>query len=269
MYPHFDRLAGGMAAYIERESTGNGIVSQELFGRFAMDVIGAVAFGIDSRCLTEPDSTFLKMGKKFQKFSLIKFFISMILPKLSDALKLETFPMEPMNFFNGIVKRALDSRRDVTGRSGFESGQYSDFLQLMVDTQRRRSEEQDEQDDDKKGKNCAGNNGETDAMDKFEEDAEIKQDDKDKTTSGANGKALVDDKVILANSLAFFLAGFDNMEIILSLAAYHLAVHQDMQDRMRAEVEEMTTESGGKVTYDAVAKMSYMDAFINGEGGFK
>lgn len=51
---------------------------------------------------------------------------------------------------------------------------------------------------------------------------------------------------------------------MMAFMAYELAVNPEIQDRLRAEMEETNQECDGKITYEALMKMKYLDMIISG-----
>lgn len=49
----------------------------------------------------------------------------------------------------------------------------------------------------------------------------------------------------------------------MTFCTYELALNQDIQDRLREEIEEVLENHNGKVTYDAIAEMKYLDMVLN------
>ncbi|CAG9818062.1 unnamed protein product [Phaedon cochleariae] len=73
----------------------------------------------------------------------------------------------------------------------------------------------------------------------------------------------LDDIDILAQSMIFFLGGFDTVSKLLGFLCYELAINRDVQDRLRKEILDVISENDGKITYDAVMKMGYLDLVIS------
>jgi len=69
---------------------------------------------------------------------------------------------------------------------------------------------------------------------------------------------------IAAQALVFFSAGFEFVAILLSFTTLLLAVHQDIQQQVKDELDEMLAEHGGQVTYEAVQRMRHLDNVISG-----
>jgi cytochrome P450 len=74
----------------------------------------------------------------------------------------------------------------------------------------------------------------------------------------------VDD--IAAQALIFFIAGFEVVAILLSFSTLLLAVHQDIQEQVREEVDKVLAEHGGQITYEAVQSIKHLDNILSGIG---
>lgn len=51
----------------------------------------------------------------------------------------------------------------------------------------------------------------------------------------------------------------------MSFMAYELALHPDIQRRLREEILKVNKECGGKLTYEALMQMKYMDMVFSGK----
>jgi len=49
----------------------------------------------------------------------------------------------------------------------------------------------------------------------------------------------------------------------MSFFCYELALNQDIQDRLRSEIEEIVERYNGEVTYDGIKEMKYLDMVFN------
>ncbi|XP_037028307.1 probable cytochrome P450 6a13 [Bradysia coprophila] len=71
--------------------------------RFTGDVIGNVAFGLDCKCLDDPDSIFLKHSRRLStptELDLLKFLLSSSFPDLCRRLHFRSNPKEIATFFH-------------------------------------------------------------------------------------------------------------------------------------------------------------------------
>lgn len=70
---------------------------------------------------------------------------------------------------------------------------------------------------------------------------------------------------IAAQALIFFFAGFESVTTLMSFMAYELALHPEIQDRLRREIELTREECGGILNYESLMKMKYMDMIVSGK----
>jgi cytochrome P450 family 6 len=68
---------------------------------------------------------------------------------------------------------------------------------------------------------------------------------------------------VAAQSFVFFIAGFETSSTTMTFALYELSKHQELQDKVREEVNAVLAKHEGKITYEAIQEMKYMDQVIN------
>jgi cytochrome P450 family 9 len=73
-----------------------------------------------------------------------------------------------------------------------------------------------------------------------------------------------DDDDMAAQVVLFFLAGFDTASTLLCFAAHQLATHPDIQSRLQEEIDMTLDKDRGKLTYEAVQNMKYLDMVVSG-----
>nr|AHJ10930.1 cytochrome P450 6EV9 [Chironomus kiiensis] len=66
-----------------------------------------------------------------------------------------------------------------------------------------------------------------------------------------------------ANSYIFLIAGLETSSSSIMFCTYELALNQDIQDRLRNEIESVIKKHNGEVTYDAIMEMKYLDMVFN------
>lgn len=70
-----------------------------------------------------------------------------------------------------------------------------------------------------------------------------------------------------AQAFVFFVAGFETSSTTGTYCLYELAQHQDMQDKLREEINQVEKEHGG-LTYEAINEMAYLHQVVQGESIF-
>ncbi|KAF5304581.1 hypothetical protein FQA39_LY09632 [Lamprigera yunnana] len=70
------------------------------------------------------------------------------------------------------------------------------------------------------------------------------------------------DKDITAAAISFYFAGFDTTSTVLTFIAYELAVHTDVQQKLRDEIDSATKRSNGKLNYEDVMNLEYLEMVI-------
>ena len=66
---------------------------------------------------------------------------------------------------------------------------------------------------------------------------------------------------VVSNVILFMLAGFETTSNFLAYSTYVLAKHPDIQEKLRAEIDEQWQEYQ-ELDYERVSDMTYMDLFI-------
>ncbi|KAH8345439.1 hypothetical protein KR084_000553 [Drosophila pseudotakahashii] len=68
---------------------------------------------------------------------------------------------------------------------------------------------------------------------------------------------------VLAQAFVFFIAGFETSSSTMGFAIYELAKNPHIQDKVRAEVEEVLEQHDQKFTYECTKDLKYLDQVIN------
>ncbi|KAJ8683730.1 hypothetical protein QAD02_019522 [Eretmocerus hayati] len=73
------------------------------------------------------------------------------------------------------------------------------------------------------------------------------------------------DDGLIATGIVFFLGGFEPSASMMYLTLYELSKHPDIQSRLRQEILDALNETGGKITYELVMSLQYLD-MVSSEG---
>ncbi|XP_065080063.1 probable cytochrome P450 6a14 [Ochlerotatus camptorhynchus] len=91
---------------------------------------------------------------------------------------------------------------------------------------------------------------------------EIKNNGKLSNAPDSGGDGLTMNE-LAAQCFVFFAAGFETSSTTMNFCLYELALAEDIQDRLREEINEVLGENDGQLTYDALMKMDYLDRVLN------
>ncbi|RWS19025.1 cytochrome P450-like protein 7, partial [Leptotrombidium deliense] len=80
-----------------------------------------------------------------------------------------------------------------------------------------------------------------------------------KLLSTNEGSAKLSDEEIMAQSLIFFIAGYETTASLLSFSFYALALNQNIQDILHAEIRRHF-DVDKEINYDNINKMKYLNA---------
>lgn len=59
------------------------------------------------------------------------------------------------------------------------------------------------------------------------------------------------------------MTGHETSSTAVTFALYELAKNQEIQDRLRAEINKAIASNDGKITYDGVMEMKYLDLIVS------
>ncbi|GFS49391.1 cytochrome P450 3A8, partial [Nephila pilipes] len=220
---------------------GKPIDAKRMYGTFTMDIIASSAFSTKLDSHNDPDNEFVQMARKAFSRSLgFKFVLFLMAPRLVRFFRIKFFSTDVSNFFREATLQIIEQRR--------KTGQVrNDFLQLLMDTATEVSKEQKWETTDNEKDIASNYDGSDDGHQLFK---------------SVTSKKLSMDELV-AQCVIFFLAGYDTTASTLSFVTYQLALNQDVQDKLREEVDETLSANDGKLTYDAVQNMKYLDNVIS------
>jgi len=71
--------------------------------------------------------------------------------------------------------------------------------------------------------------------------------------------------LFVAQALLFLIAGYETSANTMTFALYELALHPEIQQSLRAEIMQALNKHDGKLTYDGMQEMLYLDRVVSGE----
>jgi len=69
----------------------------------------------------------------------------------------------------------------------------------------------------------------------------------------------------VAQALSFLIGSVETSASTLSFTLYQLTFHPEIQQILRAEILQVLSRYDGKLTYEGIEEMLYMDRVVSGE----
>lgn len=209
---------------------------KEMLGKYSMDTIASCAFGVNAESFTNKNSKFVEYAQSIFRQNISDAFkiILVLLPggyHIAKTFNIEiTKPIETEFFYKAVLS-SLNHRRESKVRR-------NDLVDLMLDAiQGEIKHEVDENADNQ-----------------FEKDAKLDY----------HAKKTFDELVIVSTALVFLVAGYDTTGTTLAWAVHEIAKNQEIQDKLRSEIEDVTNgDSKKELTYDDLNSMTYLDQVWN------
>lgn len=228
--------------FLDKADSKNHITVEmkDVFTRFANDVIATSAFGIECNSLDERNNEFYLMGKKatnFEGWRSLRFFGYNLSPILMKFFKIKLIDSDVSEFFRNLVKTNMASREN-------KGIVRPDMIHLLMQARKGTLKHEDSpkiKDDD----------GGFAVVEESHIGTEVQN----------KGIELSDDD-ITAQAVLFFLAGFDTISTMMCHMANELTVNPEVQDRLRAEIDQTIERCNGEINYEAIMKMKYLDTVV-------
>ncbi|XP_044728892.1 cytochrome P450 9e2-like [Chrysoperla carnea] len=225
--------------YFINEAKKNGgkplnVELKEIFTRLTNDVIATTAFGIKIDSLRDRNNDFYRMGGMVSNFSTWRWLLSNFLPHVARFFRIGLIPNEPIDYLRKIALETINIReRDNIYRP--------DMLQLLIEAKNGLLKQTDTNEEINKGFAAV-------------EESKLVQ---------TNKKIHLGEDDLAAQAFVFFLGGFETVSAGLCFAVYELALNPDIQQRLYEENEKILNENNGKLTYDVLNKMKYLDMIMS------
>ncbi|CAG2101406.1 unnamed protein product [Medioppia subpectinata] len=210
---------------------GETVDMRKYFSAFAMDVISACAYGINVESINNPNHPIVVNAKKILSVnSNLSYAVSVLLPPIARLLRLEPFDTKAIKFLDLLVKDIVNERKISTN----EGKKSSDFLQLMIDSEKNDRDFDLDNNNEKHIQKSGGN--------------------LNKNTVKALSKT-----ELTAQGFTFFIAGYDTTSASLSHVVYYLSQNKDKQQILREELNALDTD----FTYENLNQCQYLNAVID------
>uniref|UniRef100_A0AAT9UVC6 Cytochrome P450 6PZ27 n=1 Tax=Maconellicoccus hirsutus TaxID=177089 RepID=A0AAT9UVC6_MACHI len=239
------------------ETMVNGPVDvKDLLARYTTDVIGTCAFGIETHSLDNPDSEFRRMGNRIFEFRFKALLLSTIpeIPKqLIKLFNLRFIDREVEEFLMSIVENTVKYRED-------NKVSRNDFIDLLLSLKHQtmgKYQDHQEKEDLDHFLSQVGSNQSKKNIGKFSLLFHFQN-----STSNISISDMTID-LMAAQCFIFFGAGFETSSTALGFLLLELALHQDIQDKVREEINTVINNNPEGLTYEVLKEMPYVDMVIS------
>lgn len=227
------------SSYFLQKSKGTiSVDMKDVVTRFSIDVIASCAYGYECNSLIDKTNRFYVMGKTVGNFGpkrMLKFFGYFVSPSLMKFLNIPFFSKAVNEFFKSLITETMANReRDNIVRP--------DMVHLLMLAKKGKLKHEEEENGHHADAGFAAVN---------------------EHLSGNNNEEKLSENQLAAQAMVFFFAGFETISTAISFMAYELAVNPDVQDKLRNEILQVYEECDGKLTYDVVLGMKYLDMVVS------
>ncbi|KAK5641863.1 hypothetical protein RI129_010410 [Pyrocoelia pectoralis] len=230
----FNTVSDCALQFVRQFQKSHGMVevdSRDVYARFVNDSIASVAFGINvSNCGNE----FLVTTRSLQKSSLgrsLKVMGYSILPRLMAMLNIRIYPEKCLDVFTDAIKETICRRdQNVSFRM--------DMVHVLLELRQGSG---------------------------IKDDREIGEEFSvpDEVLVGRQRTVALSDEDMVAHALVFLTAGTETTSTLMCFMSHELAVNEDVQKRLRNEIDDTIRRCDGKITYEALVGMKYLDMVIS------
>ncbi|KYM96574.1 Cytochrome P450 6k1 [Cyphomyrmex costatus] len=213
MFPIMKEYSEKFANYLkEKAEIRDSIEMKDMFARYSTDVIMSTAFGIESNCIENPNNKFRTYEKKILEMNPIWVALSMFAPKIMDFFSVPFTDRQVISFYMKMFRETVEYRK------AYNIIRY-DFVNLLIQLMNRDY---------------------------------VDPDDNEEITNVSSTMNKLTMTEATAQSYVFFVAGFETSATTATYALYELAQHQDIQDKVRKEIDEILKKHETMRKYPAV-----------------
>lgn len=239
MYTIANQCADDYLAHLEEQCERSPRINIKTeFGNFTMDVIARCAFATKINAYKDPNNAFITNAYKVFNPRKLRLFLSLIFPRpFLKMIGIRSTADESANeYLFNLIRQIIDNRKTKT------DAEFNDFIQLLLEAN-NSNKDKEENDNDVH----------------FWEKEEDKIKMENFTSKGVT--KYIDKEEIMAQAWVFLIAGFETTSTLLTCAAYELALHPDIQQRLYEEILPLFKNNNG-IDLDALSQLPLLDAII-------
>nr|NP_001352311.1 cytochrome P450 9e2 [Anoplophora glabripennis] len=228
LLPQMIRCADNLTSHLSRKNQE--VVTLEIgdtFSRYVSDVIATIVFGVTVNSFTNPNNKFYELSNKISDTnSFFKTFglkLVWFVPAIKNFVKMQVFPDDAAAYFRKIVDDNIKSKKE---KDTMPPNMLHIFTEAMKNGQTRE--------------NIVDNKAESNSIDEI----------------------ALSNEDLMAQAVSFFITGLDPVASSISFTVYELAVNPEVQKRLRREIFATLKSCEGKLTYEALLDMKYLDMVV-------
>nr|XP_054923282.1 cytochrome P450 3A5-like isoform X2 [Dermacentor andersoni] len=211
---------------------------KHFYGNYSLDVIARCAFATELDSYSDNTNEFVtKTRESFSGRISPRILFSFAFPRIAKALGIQRAISDSFEYFVQICKTIIRKRQDKQER-------HDDFLQLMMDAQ-------------ESDLNAAAENVSEREDKLFNLGSEMRL-----TAPVTPNKTLTEDEAV-AQCVLFLIAGQDTVSTAIAHTLYLLAIHPEVQEKLRKEVDDCFVTNGEHPSLDAVLKLKYLHCVVS------
>ncbi|XP_016978460.1 probable cytochrome P450 6d5 [Drosophila rhopaloa] len=199
---------------------------KSLASTYAIDIIGSTIFGLDVDSFADPNNEFLTISKKINQNTIediVRGASLFLFPGLEKFFVKIGWKQESVERMRELSNRTVDLREK-------NNIVRKDLLQLLLQLRNQ---------------------------------GKISTDDSVWTAeSTKNGVKSMSKDLIAGQLFLFYAAGFETTASTISFTLYELTQNPELMEKAKEDVRRAIEKNGGKLNYDAVADMKYLEACI-------
>nr|UEN71147.1 cytochrome P450 4AV17 [Meteorus pulchricornis] len=202
-----------MDAYLNQVD-GRSINVRDISAKFALDVIGACAFGVRSNTLAEVKCEFREVGKRIFNMrwkNYLKYRVQANAPGLFNVIGGFLVDHKVTKYFLDLTRNTIENRK----KNNFNRNDFIDLLTAIKDE------------------------------------------------PNVDGGIELTDSLMAAQLFVFFIASFATSSATISNCLFELAMNPEIREKVRKEIRSKLTATNGRITYDSIENMKYLDKVIN------
>lgn len=211
---------------------------KQLFWDYALDLIAKCAFAMKLDSYLDPTNEFVTRSKQvFSQRLTPRLFLMVVFPGIAKRLGIGPVKSDVIAFFGNICQNVMKGKKDAKTN-------HETFLQLLMEGKKGQLDKEQEK-----------------AFERDHRLFDLSSDIKPDASSPSEIKLTEDEA--MAQCILFFLAGQLKVSTAMACTLYLLAIHPNIQDRLRKEVDECCMVHGDRPSLDAVTKLKYLHCVVS------